>query len=33
VGAVTGACCVGIAGLALLTPVRVRRPEAAAEAA
>ncbi|MFD1658773.1 MFS transporter [Streptomyces caeni] len=33
VGAVAGACCVGVAALALLTPVRARRPEAAAEAA
>lgn len=33
VGAVAGACCVGVAALALLTPVRARHPEAAAEAA
>jgi len=33
VGAVAGACCVGIAGLALFTPVRARRPEAVTEAA
>jgi MFS family permease len=32
VGVVAGACCVGIAALALLTPVRTRRPETAAEA-
>ncbi|MEV6738323.1 MFS transporter [Streptomyces sp. NPDC051104] len=33
VGVVAGSCCVGIAGLALLTPVRTRHPETAAEAA
>ncbi|MEV6021914.1 MFS transporter [Streptomyces sp. NPDC052036] len=33
VGAVAGACCVCIAALAVFTPVRVRRPEAAGEAA
>ncbi|MGV9562256.1 MFS transporter [Streptomyces sp. NPDC003480] len=33
VGAVAGACCVGIAALAVFTPVRVRRPETAGEAA
>ncbi|MGW3494384.1 MFS transporter [Streptomyces sp. NPDC001020] len=33
VGAVSGVACVGIAGLALFTPVRTRRPEAAPEAA
>jgi MFS family permease len=33
VGAVAGACCVGIALLALLTPVRTRHPETAADAA
>lgn len=32
VGAVAGACCVGIAALALLTPVRTRHPETAVEA-
>ncbi|MET8642809.1 MFS transporter [Streptomyces sp. NPDC004675] len=33
VGAVAGACCVGVAALALPTPVRSRRPETATEAA
>ncbi|MFF3904646.1 MFS transporter [Streptomyces sp. NPDC001848] len=33
VGVVAGACCVGIAALALFTPVRTRHPEAAPEAA
>ncbi|WP_258053761.1 MFS transporter [Streptomyces sp. Ru72] len=33
VGVVAGSCCVGIAALALLTPVRTRHPETAAEAA
>ncbi|MGW2549213.1 MFS transporter [Streptomyces sp. NPDC001635] len=33
VGAVAGACCVGVAALALPTPVRSRRPERATEAA
>ncbi|MCW7942575.1 MFS transporter permease [Streptomyces hygroscopicus] len=33
VGAVAGVCCVGVAALALFTPVRTRHPEAAADAA
>ncbi|GAA3787967.1 MFS transporter [Streptomyces chiangmaiensis] len=33
VGAVAGACCVGVAALALPTPVRARRPETVTEAA